>query len=113
MRPEVTKGYSLGICVKSNCRVLVRAALASFCSDRALSIRVLRSTVELKRHLFTVKNGTWEVGQWPNEMFIGEKAARPRTCIKINQIDIYHCCLNSVVWFYHTCCSYLQCLNLS
>lgn len=99
--------------LRAVCRVLFRAALASFCSDCALNIHVLKSTVQLKKHLFTVKYGILEVGQWPSEVFIGEKTARPRTCIKINQIDIYHCCLNSVVWFYHTCCSSFQCLNLS
>lgn len=92
MRSEVTKGYSQGICLESSCRVLVRTALASLCSDHSLSIHVLRSAVEPRRHLFTVKNGTSEVGQWPNEMFIGKKTVRPRACIKINQIHIYHCC---------------------
>lgn len=113
MRPAATEGFSLGICIENNCRVLVRAALAALCSDRALSIHVLRSTVELKRHLFAVEYRTLEVGQWPSEMFIGEKTARPSTCIKINQIYIYHCCLNLVIWFYHACCSYFQYLNLS
>lgn len=83
--------------LRAVCGVLFRAAVASFCSDRALNIHVLKSTLELKRHLFTVKYGILEVGQWPSEMFVGEKTARPRTCIKINQIYIYRCCLNSVV----------------
>ena len=110
MRPEATTGCSPGTGPESSCRALVPAALAAFFSDGASCIHVL-STLELERHFFTAEYGTWEVGQWPNEMFTGEKTEGPRARIKTNQIPIYHCRSNSAVWLYHACCSRSQCLN--